>query len=44
MKKKTYQTPQMKQYDIEPMQLLAGSGNDDWAPGTGAPGHEGGYE
>lgn len=39
MKKKKYETPLMKQYDIMPTRILAGSNE----PGTGKDGDEGGY-
>ena len=39
MKKKKYETPSMKQYDIMPTRILAGSNE----PGTGKDGDEGGY-
>ena len=39
MKKKKYETPSMKQYDIQPTRILAGSSE----PGTGKDGDDGGY-
>ena len=39
MKKKKYETPSMKQYDIMPTRILTGSNE----PGTGKDGNEGGY-
>ena len=39
MKKKKYETPSMKQYDIMPTRILAGSNE----PGSGKDGNEGGY-
>ena len=38
MKRKKYETPSMKQYDIQPTRILAGSN-----PGSGKDGNEGGY-
>ena len=39
MKKKKYETPLMKQYDIMPTRILAGSNE----PGSGKDGDKGGY-
>lgn len=39
MKRKKYETPSMKQYDIQPTRILAGSNE----PGTGKDGDKGGY-
>ena len=39
MKRKKYETPSMKQYDIRPTRILAGSNE----PGTGKDGNDGGY-
>ena len=39
MKRKKYETPSMKQYDIQPTRILAGSNE----PGTGKDGDDGGY-
>lgn len=39
MKRKKYETPSMKQYDIMPTRILAGSNE----PGSGKDGIEGGY-
>ena len=39
MKKKKYETPSMKQYDIMPTRILAGSSE----PGTGKDGDKGVY-
>ena len=38
MKRKKYETPLMKQYDIMPTRILAGSN-----PGSGKDGDKGGY-
>ncbi|MGN0222116.1 MAG: hypothetical protein ACI4BA_08370 [Prevotella sp.] len=40
MKKRKYETPAMKLYDMLPTQILAGS---EKYPGTGGDGDQGGY-